>query len=93
LTACKSNLKNIGTALELYSSDNGGRFPSTLAVLVPNMLKSLPTCPAAGRVTYAYVSHHEPDAYTLACGGGSHEDVGTPSNFPQYSSVQGLIER
>ena len=29
LTACKSNLKNIGTALEMYSTDHAGRYPLT----------------------------------------------------------------
>src|SRR5207253_10538548 len=29
--ACMSNLKNIGTALEMYSTDNSGRFPTALA--------------------------------------------------------------
>ena len=28
LTACKSNCKNLATALEMYASDNGGRYPT-----------------------------------------------------------------
>ena len=28
LTACKSNLKNIATALEMYSTDNSGQYPT-----------------------------------------------------------------
>ena len=54
VTACKSNLKNIATALEMYSTDYGGRFPTAIAsggALTPNYLRTLPTCPAAGSVT------------------------------------------
>ena len=52
LTACKSNLKNIGTACAMYAADNKGQFPRSLWLLTPNYLKSIPTCPAAGRDTY-----------------------------------------
>jgi hypothetical protein len=45
ITACKSNLKNIGTALEMYSTDYSGRYPNSLDVLTPNYLKSIPECP------------------------------------------------
>ena len=34
LTACMSNCKNIATALEMYSSDHGGRYPATLEAAV-----------------------------------------------------------
>lgn len=93
MTACKSNLKNIGTALEMYSSDNGGRFPSTLEVLTPRYLKALPSCPAAASVSYAYVSTHEPDNYTIVCAGEYHKEVAQHANYPQYTSTQGLLER
>ena len=47
LTACKSNLKNLGTALELYSSDWSGRYPHDIHLVTPNYLKTVPTCPAS----------------------------------------------
>jgi len=53
LTACKSNLKNIGTALEMYFTDNQGRYPVALSQLTPSYLKSVPTCPATGKDTYS----------------------------------------
>lgn len=43
-TACRSNLKNLGTALEMYSTDHEGRFPAALSALTPGYLKSLPRC-------------------------------------------------
>ena len=38
LTACKSNLKNIGTAMEMYSTDWSGKYP----VPRPTLLFSVP---------------------------------------------------
>ena len=53
LTACKSNLKNIGTSCEMYSTDYEGRYPKTTALLTPNYLKTSPECPAANADTYS----------------------------------------
>lgn len=53
LTACRSNLKNIATALEMYATDYEGKYPSSLTLLTPNYLRSLPTCPAARVDTYS----------------------------------------
>lgn len=51
-TACFSNLRNIATGLEIYSSD-WGVYPPSLDVLTPNYLKTLPECPPAGKNTYS----------------------------------------
>lgn len=57
-TACKSNVKNIATALEMYASDNAGQYPLALSKLVSSdrknsYLYAIPTCPAAGKDTYS----------------------------------------
>lgn len=95
-TACKSNLKTISTALEMYSHDNAGRFPSAIASLTPNYLKVMPTCPSIG-ATAVYVNGYsrnsQPDAYTVFCSGSNHTGVGYAANFPQYTSSRGLQER
>ena len=105
LTACKSNLKNIGTALEMYSTDWSGKYPSQasgLGTLTPNYLKTIPECPSAGTDTYsgAYVTGPNQaynttfqDYYFLACSGTFHSAVSLPQNYPQYDGIQGLIER
>ena len=99
LTACKSNLKNIGTACEMYATDNAGRYPANLSALTSGAmggyLKSIPTCPAAGSDTYtdSYSHGMNPDIFTVYCKGSNHTAVDTADNFPQYDSVQGLIER
>ena len=50
LTACKSNLKNIGTAMEMFSADHNGRYPTTKQDILgtaanPGYMKVIPTCP------------------------------------------------
>jgi hypothetical protein len=92
ISACKSNLKNIGTALEMYSTDNIGRYPRSLNELTPNYLRSLPTCSSAGRMTYAYIFAVRPDAYTVFCAGSHHNAAGYKPDFPKYDSVTGIID-
>lgn len=93
VAACKSNLKNMGTALEMYGTDNAGHYPTRLSQLTPNYLVTIPTCPAAGSDTYAasFESAQNPDAYTVFCAGKHHEAVGYPANHPCYTSTGGLI--
>lgn len=101
LTACKSNCKNIATALEMYATDNAGQYPLKLTKLTARMyLKTLPTCPAAGSDTYSnsYVCRQTPDAFSFYCSGNNHGEnyakfVSDCSNFPQYTAEQGLIEQ
>lgn len=104
LTECKGNLKNLGTAMEAYSIENGGRFPSPLSgggplrlpeAIVPRFLDKMPICPVAGTDTYSRSSWgaYNPDAYTIVCGGHHHAERGQGPNFPQYSSTLGLISQ
>ncbi|MEW6280071.1 MAG: prepilin-type N-terminal cleavage/methylation domain-containing protein [Candidatus Eremiobacterota bacterium] len=96
LSGCKSNLKNIGTALEMYSTDFGGHYPPSLDELEPNYMKEIPDCPSFGDDTYkaGYVSASVPDAYTVVCSGANHKGAGiTVADYPQYNSTQGLVER
>ncbi|MCE7868973.1 hypothetical protein DYH09_01210 [bacterium CPR1] len=98
LTGCKSNLKNLAVALEMYSTDFQGHYPPTLSMLTPNYLKIIPNCPSAGADTYSasYQStpglEADPDTFTLYCRGKNHEKASVLENSPQYSSNQGLIE-
>jgi len=54
---CHNNLKNVGIALEMYSTDFAGRYPkddpehwyteeASLRQLTPNYLRAIPTCPS-----------------------------------------------
>ena len=91
LTACKSNLKNIGTALEMWWTDNNEQYPNSLSQLTPMYLKSIPECPTMGKDSYSLTYQTSPDkrAYGLHCHGVDHH---TAKNFPAYSSQDGLFE-
>jgi hypothetical protein len=94
LTNCKSNLKNIGVALEMYATDSQGRFPTRLGQLTPNYLRVIPNCPAGEKDTYsaAYVSSGA--AFTLFCQGHHHQKAGVNKpDYPRFSSRAGLQER
>lgn len=91
LTSCKSNLKNIGTALEMYSTDNHCKYPRRLFQVTP-YLKFIPTCGTAGTQTYVYVCSKDQNCYTVYCKGTYHSTITNKANFPQYDSIQGLIE-
>ena len=96
---CKSNLKNLGTALEMYSTDFQGHYPPTLAQLTPSYIKTIPTCPSAGVETYSATYEVQlgdkkvPDHFTIFCKGHNHERANVPADYPQYNAIQGLIER
>lgn len=100
LTACKSNLKNIGTAYEMYSTDWSGQYPSTIDKLTPNYLKTIPECPSAGSITYSAMvgqaANNNPgfkDYYYVECHGANHTAVSVKANYPAYDGITGLIER
>lgn len=95
LISCKSNLKNIGTALEMYAADNQGRYPRELGDLTPNYLKIIPNCPKPQTNTYSksYQRHAGPDAFTVFCSGHHHGNRGLSADYPQFSSNRGLIDR
>ena len=95
MTACKSNLKNLATACEMYSTDNHSLYPGRLDTLTPNYLKHIPLCPSAQKETYSgsYISCNvRPEGYTIFCEGQFHQKGGLANpNYPQYSSFSGLI--
>ncbi len=93
VTGCKSNLKNIATALEMWSTDNAGRYPKKMSSLTPNYLKTIPLCPRAYSDTYSasYKCKANPDFYRLSCQGEHHKAGGLPKDFPQYTSEVGIV--
>lgn len=95
-TACKSNLKNIGIALAMYSTDHGAECPPSLEALTPNYLRSLPECPALADVSYrltpAQGQPGDPD-YLVECVGGNHSAVGVTGDYPAWHSEHGILER
>lgn len=94
-TQCQSNLKNIGTALEMYAHDNQGHYPPDLSHLTPKYLDSIPICTAVKKDTYSnsYQVSSDMKTFTVYCKGHHHSVVGLEKNYPQYDSIHGLTLR
>ncbi len=100
--ACQYNVKNLGTAMEVYSMDWNNTYPpGNKPYLTPNYLKTIPECPSAGSDTYVFergpsatynTQSHE-DYYFVYCRGNNHANVSISANYPQYNSIVGLIQR
>lgn len=106
---CQSNCKNIGTALEMYATDNDGKYPDSMDMVVPTYLNELPVCMAQGMSPevrahyrkqygltlwdYAYKVSDNHDSYTFYCSGNNHQAFGVGPNYPQYDCNTGLTAR
>lgn len=95
VTGCKSNLKNIATAVEAYAVDNDAHYPTVLGDITPNYIKTMPQCPTANSDTYSngYAATFNPDSYSFYCEGGNHAAVDITGDYPAWDSSAGLIER
>ena len=104
LADCESNIKNIATALEMYSTDNTGTYPESLddltkivvddrGVSVGPYMKTIPLCPASkSPSSYGYKSAVVPDYFTLWCKGDhTHEAAGELDGYPQYAPGRGMV--
>lgn len=85
LNSCRENMRKIGTALEMYSTDNSGHYPDRLKDLAPDYLESIPTCPSAETDTYSagYQGWRNPDYYTYCCSGKNHIAAFVQENYPR----------
>lgn len=100
LVACKSNLKNIGIALELYATDYNGTYPAKLDVLTPNYLKSIPQCPRYFQPSYHLSvgvtspgkSERKKHYFLVSCSGSNHLNLLNESDYPKFHSELGLVE-
>ena len=94
LTVCTSNLKNIASGIEMYSTDNSGRYPSSLSLVAPRYIKKIPFCPVAGSDSYStsFTSSTAPDTYEIYCDGTFHLGF-APADYPRYDPTRGLVDR
>lgn len=94
---CKANLKDLATALEMWSSDNGGKYPDSLAELPEGRyMKAVPTCPGCetgGEYHYERLPTEKYDEFRVNCVGERHKLTDTPPDYPRYTSWEGLRER
>jgi len=89
---CASQIKNIAVGLGMWAEDHHGRYPDRLQQLVPDYLRRIPECPAAGRDTYSsgYQVSASPARCTVVCVGHHHAAEDLPPNQPGYDSQTGL---
>ena len=103
--SCKSNLKNIGTACEMYAADHTGFYPPSLDELTQNSryISAMPVCPLDSSSSYRYVSKRQPDYYILKCpnhkiifdsitGLTSGEDMDSNRSYKSYSDYYNSIK-
>lgn len=90
--SCKSNLKNLGTASEMYSTDFSGAYPEKMSQLTPEYLRQIPICPSDGASPYTYrrAKIDGYDSYEFVCG-GDHSEAGTPKGYPRYNGQTGIV--
>jgi hypothetical protein len=95
MTRCKSNLKNLATAVEMWSTDNRGRYPKKVESVVPNYIKEIPRCPRVYEDTYSasYKATADPAFFEFSCKGEHHKAAGVPADYPRYNSTVGLINQ
>ena len=107
LCACKSNLKNIATAIEMYGTDFEDSLPPKMESLTPNYLRTIPQCPAYGDDTSVpmwfisppgnrdYVYQLKGDEFEVYCTGEKHRAAKVFSkDFPRlYSDSRGITEK
>ena len=101
MLGCRSNLKNIGTALDMYAKDHSGAFPEKLEPLIPDYLVKRPVCPSAGESTYQLAvgpeaprnESKEAAYYYVACAGHHHGNAGLPQDRPAYTSIEGVLDQ
>ena len=95
-THCMTNCSKIGEALDAYAKDNDSCFPRKLTALTPKYLKTIPTCPETGK-NKGYIDSYrvswDLSEYTFYCRGENHRGVDVPINFPQYSSLFGIMPK
>ena len=101
LNHCKSNLKVIAKAIELYSADtNGFYYPPSLDYLTGNSkdgnlyMKEIPLCPLSSNSEYGYTCSNRGELYnfTLWCNTQGHKggDICTDGKWPQYNPIEGV---
>lgn len=95
-TVCKSNVRNMSTACEMYVVDNGGEYPDNLDFLCQGnkpYMNNLPTCPAKGIYVYTKNKYSEnKTGFKIYCSGKRHKYVIGDNDGPAFGSQSGLVD-
>jgi len=93
LIMCMASMKNIATGLEMYATDNGGRYPASLSKLTPAYLKTLPRYKSSkGEFGYeqGYKVMAGGKSYVFTCTGGAFTSINVPAGYPRYTPENGI---
>jgi len=95
MSGCMSNVRNLATALQVYSNDNDAHYPDTLSRLTPQYISIIPTCQSVNADTYTpgYVTSDDLRIFTLHCKGNNHQAVGFQPDEPYFDMSTGLNPR
>lgn len=85
-----SNLKNTATALEMWATDNQGKYPDSLQQLTPNYLKYVLPGPGGKIEEVGYSKVPGSQAYILTVKGHPFKELGVGEGFPRYNRDSGL---
>lgn len=69
---CQENLNRLRLAVEDHATNNDGLYPTDLASLVPDHLRTVPLCPLTN-LRYQFESSSEPGKFTVSCKSVGHE--------------------
>jgi len=100
LQACKTNLRHVGVALEMYANENQRLYPATGSVssscilVTAGYLKRDARCPVTNN-TYWITAAADNTYCNCACGASpsAHASMGIPDYYPRYDTRRGVLER
>lgn len=89
-SACKTNIKNIATAIEMYSVAEDAMYPINLGkIITADYIPQEPFCPEK-QTSYRYGRTSSPCVgYSIWCAGNNHYTM-LMYTGPGYGSVSGL---
>lgn len=88
LTACRANIKNLATAVEMYQLEHDGRATLVISELLPRYLPVPVHCPVGGE-SYSLAEGAAPEELIVSCS-ADHTPL-VPTGFPRYSSLEGFL--
>ena len=91
-TACISNMRSIGIAIEIYMTDDPLDLPpDDIKKLAPAYMPSIPK--NYHGIEYGYIYDLKLHGYTIFCVGLNHELFGSPEDYPRFTSDSGVVEK
>ena len=94
LFECKTNLRDLATSMEMYSTDWNGHYPTNLEKLTPKYIEKIPVCPSSQHGYKVILGPDAPgnapkfeDYFYLCCEGLNHEEAGAGRDQPAFDQM------